>query len=103
MRRDRPLPRRPRADGHGKHPADGAHLAVQAQLPREDDLVGTLRLHVTVGGEDAEGNGQIEAGAFLADVGGGEVDGEVGAPPEGWSGKKKPLFLMALRTRSLLF
>jgi hypothetical protein len=63
-----------RADGDGQRAAHGAYGAIERKLADEDVLV--QGLHRAHGAQDADGHGQIEAGAFLAHVGRGQVDGD---------------------------
>src|SRR5450759_2489584 len=63
-----------RADSDGQRAADGAYGAIEGELADED--VPIQGLHRAHGAQDADGNGEIEAGAFLAYVGRGQVDGD---------------------------
>ena len=65
-------------DGDGKGSADATNAAVEREFADEKAVGNFFLVQATVGAENAQGHGQIEAGAFLADVGGGEIDGDVG-------------------------
>ena len=65
-------------DGDGQHALDGAEGAVEAELADQDEVGDVLDGERAVGSEDADGDGEIEAGAFFLEVGGGEVDGDAG-------------------------
>jgi len=64
-------------DGDGEHAGDGAKGAVEAELTDEEEVVEVTELEGSIGAEDADGHGKVEAGALFLDVGGGEVDGDV--------------------------
>jgi hypothetical protein len=64
----------------GQGPRDGSDPAVEAQLPEECQLVETRGVELTVGGQNRDGDRQVEAGTDLAERRGGEVDGH---PPAG--------------------
>ena len=65
-------------DGDGKHSLHGAQRAVQAELADQQEVGDVLDVQRAVCAENADGNGKVEAGAFLLDVGGREVDGDSG-------------------------
>ncbi len=65
-------------DGDGKSAADAANAAVEREFADEEAVGHFFLGEAAVGSDDAEGHGQIESGAFFLDVGGGEVDGDVG-------------------------
>ena len=65
-------------DGDGEHALDGAEGAVEAELADQDEVGDVFDGESAVGSEDADGDGEIEAGAFFLEVGGGEVDGDAG-------------------------
>ena len=65
-------------DGDGQHALDGAQTAVETELADQQEVGDVLDVQAAVGAEDADGDGQVEAGAFLLNVGGGEVDGDAG-------------------------
>ena len=67
-------------DGDGQHALHGAEGAVEAEFADEDEVGDVLDGEAAVGAEDADGDGEVEAGAFFFEVGGGEVDGDAG----GW-------------------
>src|ERR1035437_743555 len=62
------------ADCDGQRTAHGADGAIEGELADED--VPIQRLNRAHGAQDANGNGEIEAGAFLPNVGRGQVDGD---------------------------
>ena len=64
----------PRVQGHRQHPAHRAHPGVERQLAHHERAVEPSGLDQPDGGEDADRGRQIEGGAFLADVGGRQVD-----------------------------
>lgn len=61
--------------GHGQRAANGQQLARQRQFAGIFVVVQTIRRHLFGGGEDAQGDGQVEATGVLGQVGGGQVDG----------------------------
>ena len=63
-----------RADRDGEGAAHGTDGAIEGEFADEDVLVEGL--HGAHGAQDAHGDRQIEAGAFLTYVGRGEVDGD---------------------------
>src|ERR1700733_1633111 len=65
------------SNSYGEHSGDGAQGSVEAQLANQDELAEVAQLQGSVSAEDADGHGEIEAGAFLLDVGWCEVDGDV--------------------------
>jgi hypothetical protein len=64
-------------DGDGERAADGANASVQRKLADEKAIGNLLLIQSAIGTEDAESHRKVEAGAFFADVGGGEVNGYV--------------------------
>lgn len=52
-----------------------ANATGQRQFADGDEFVEHVGLDLFAGGQHAEGDGQVETGAFFFDVGGGEVDG----------------------------
>ena len=64
----------PAMKGHGQHAPSRADMAVQRELAEDDRLFEAPRLQQSRGREDTERHGQIEHRAFLAKLGGGEID-----------------------------
>jgi hypothetical protein len=64
-------------DGDGERAADGANASVEREFTDEKAIRNLLLIQSAIGTEDAESHRKIEAGAFFADVGGGEVNGYV--------------------------
>jgi hypothetical protein len=62
------------AEGDGEHAFDGADSAGQGEFADHDEVIELIGAELFAGGEDANGDGEIEAGSFLFDVGRGEVD-----------------------------
>ena len=62
----------------GSMPCTARSAAVEAELADQEEVGDVLDVQRAVGAENADGDGQIEAGAFLLDVGGREVDGDAG-------------------------
>ena len=62
--------------GTGRTPPSSPSSPTSRNRLRSSDL------QCTVCAENSEGDGQIEAGAFFLEVGGGEVDGDVGGRNE---------------------
>ena len=67
-----------RQNGDGQHAGDGAHAAVEAELADQEKAAEVVRAQRAIGAEDADGDGQVEAGAFFLEIGGREVDGDEG-------------------------
>ncbi len=65
-------------DGDGQHALYCAEGAVETELADEDEVGDVLDGESAVGSEDADSDGEIEAGAFFFEVSGGEVDGDAG-------------------------
>jgi hypothetical protein len=65
------------SNGDGEHAGDGTECTVEAKLADEEEVVEVAKLEGSIGAEDADGHGEVEAGALFFDVGGGEVDGDV--------------------------
>src|SRR5450759_26803 len=63
-----------RADCDGERTAHRAYGAIEGKLA--DEEVPVQRLNRAHGAEDADSDGEIEAGAFLAYIGRGQVDGD---------------------------
>ena len=64
-------------DGDRQGATHAAHAAVEREFSDEQAVRHFLLGEAAVGSDDAEGHGQVESGAFLLDVGGGEIDGDV--------------------------
>ena len=65
-------------DGDGQRSANGLQTPVESQFPHQHVASEFLGYDGAVGGQDGDGQRQVEATAFLAEVGGGHVDGDVG-------------------------
>ncbi len=63
-------------EGDGQHTGDGTHGAVEGELAHGQELVHVVAGDLLGGGEDGEGDGEVEGGSLFADVRGGEVDGD---------------------------
>ena len=63
-------------DGDGQHPWTARSAAVEAEFADEEEVETSLMAQAAVRAEEADGDGQVEAGAFLLEVGGCEVDGD---------------------------
>lgn len=63
-----------REHGHAERAFDGSQTAIECKLAGDYVFLHAGGDHAVGGEEHAEGDWQIEGGAFLADVGGGEVD-----------------------------
>src|SRR6266404_8479840 len=64
-----------RAKGHGQDAFDGTDGSGEGEFTDHGEVVELVGLDLFAGGEHADGDGEVEAGAFLFDVGGGEIDG----------------------------
>ena len=67
-----------RSDRDGEHSGNGAKTAVESELTDEEELTEIAELKGSIGAEDPDGHREVEAGAFLLDVSGSEIDGDVG-------------------------
>ncbi|MCU1285661.1 MAG: hypothetical protein JWO13_2011 [Acidobacteriales bacterium] len=67
-------------NGDGQSPADSTKAAIEAQLADKNIVGQFLLVQGTVCAKNSERHGKIEAGTFLLDVRGGEIDGDV----RGW-------------------
>ena len=67
-----------RQDGDGQHAGNGAHAAVEAEFADQEKSAEVVDAQRAVCAQDADGDGQIEARAFLFQVGGSEIDGDEG-------------------------
>ena len=67
------------SDGYGQGSADRLQTPVETQFTYHHILRQTSLAHLPVGGEDADGKGQVVAAALLADIRRREVDGDVGS------------------------
>ena len=65
----------PRQVRQGQYAAHMAHGSVQTQLAHDKGVV-QVGQELARGGEDAHGDGQVIGGTHLAQVGGGQVDGQ---------------------------
>jgi len=65
-----------RGEGGGEGAANGANAAVERKLAEKHALVEHFAEEVAHAADQAESHGEIEGGAFFADVGGGEIDGD---------------------------
>jgi hypothetical protein len=64
-------------DRHRQHTRHGAHAAVQAQFAHQQKAAQVVGVQRAIRAQDADGDGQIEARAFLLQVGRRQVDGDV--------------------------
>ena len=67
---------RPRPERSRQRPTDGPQLAAQGQLAAERASLERLGRHLAAGGEQADGDREVEARACLAHVRGREVHGD---------------------------
>src|SRR5690242_7856407 len=65
---------RQRADRGWQHARDRQERAVQGELAERDVMLGLVPGQHAHGGEQPQGDRQIEMAAFLGEVGGGEID-----------------------------
>jgi hypothetical protein len=65
-----------RVQGHRQHAAHRAHAGVQRQLSHHERALEPAGFDQPGRAEDADRGRQVEGGAFLAEIGGGEVDGD---------------------------
>ena len=72
------MPRSRAATATGSMPGTGRSAPSRPSSPMRRKSVKVAQLERAVSAEDADGHGQVEAGAFFLDVGGSEVDGDVG-------------------------
>lgn len=68
-------------DGDREDAGDGADGAGESEFADEAEFFGVTEFNLLGDGDHAEGDGEIEAGAFFFDAGGGEVDGGASAGP----------------------
>ena len=61
---------------HGEDATHRPHTAVQGQLAQDEGALEAPRFHQAGGAKNPEGHRQIEGGARLAEIGGGEIDGD---------------------------
>ena len=66
-----------RLKGRGEGAVDPLHAAVQRKFAEKEIVGQRTGGHKTLGGQDCHGDGKIEGGALLFDIGGGQVDGDV--------------------------
>ena len=71
---DAAIPLPTRKHGGRKSAFDGPYATVQGQFACDQVVAGEVRLRLPVGQQNSDGHGQIVDRAFLAQVGGGEVD-----------------------------
>ncbi len=64
-------------EGRGKGAVDPLHAAVQREFAQEEVIGERRGGQQLLGGQDRDGDGQVEGGALLFDVGGGEIDGDM--------------------------
>ena len=64
------------SQGDGKHSPHRADGTVQGEFPQKQVACEPIRFDGPGGGQDADSDGEIEAGAFLSEVGGGQVHGD---------------------------
>ena len=69
--------------GHGECAADRPDRAVETQLAEEADVGDVLDLQGLDGGENADGDGEVERRTRLRHLGGGQIDRDAEAGP-GW-------------------
>ena len=62
--------------GDGEDAADVSEFAVEGEFAHEEGVADGAFADLAGGDEHADGDGEVVAGALLADVGGGEVDGD---------------------------
>jgi hypothetical protein len=67
-----------RCDGYWQHALDGPHRTIEAELAYQKEVRDILDGEAAIRTEDAKRDRQIEAGAFLLQVGGCEIDGDAG-------------------------
>ena len=66
----------------GQHASHGAHCAGEREFSDERKAGGVCKVVVFSGGDHAERDGEVEAGAFLFHIGGREIDRRAPARPE---------------------
>ncbi len=62
--------------GHGEDAPGGLEAAVQGEFSEDEVLLQAFLGDDLLGRQDAQGHGQVEAGALFAHVGRGQVDGD---------------------------
>ncbi len=65
-------------NGDGQRAANAAHAAIERKFSDEQTVGDLLLGQPAVGADDAQRHGQVEARTFLLDVGGSEIDCDVG-------------------------
>ncbi len=65
-----------RAEGNWQNTRDGANRSVQRQFADEGGFPQAGGFHLAGGRQQSRGDGKVQAGTFLANVGGGKVDGD---------------------------
>jgi hypothetical protein len=73
---DAPAARLAGGEGQRQGAPDRSQTTVQGQLAHEGQTLQCRGLEAAGGGQDSDGDGQVETGAALAQPGGGEVDGD---------------------------
>jgi hypothetical protein len=66
----------PRVQGHRQHASYGAHAGIERQLPHHERAIEPVGFDQPGGAEDTNRGRQVEGSAFLADIGGSQVDGD---------------------------
>ena len=61
----------------GQHARNRTQASVEPQLAHQQEAAQIVDAQRAISAENADGNGQIEPGAFLLQVGGRQVDGDV--------------------------
>ena len=67
----------PGLDSNGESPADSANSAIERRFADECTVEKFFLVEPAVGSQDAKRHGQVEPGAFLADIGGRQVHRDV--------------------------
>jgi len=65
-----------KGQGNGQCAVDGTHASIERELAKRDNRSEPEGVELTGGGENPEGDGEIEHPAFLLHVCRGEIDGE---------------------------
>ena len=68
---------RPCPDGDGQCTSDGLQMTVKTQFAHHHILAGQLAVHLAVGSQNTDGDGQVVARPFFLDIGRRQVDGDV--------------------------
>ena len=67
----------PCLNGHREDPTDGSNGTVKSEFAENDVVVENIFGNASPDGKKADCDGEVEASAFLLDISGGEVDGDV--------------------------